>query len=157
MISYHRSQIRNEPSAKGPQLQLTKGWAVTEKMLDSLQLLRIETYPAIDRPGSPSATYSEGGKIGKRKAKRERDCTEEALAHLNQLKLIRSLWRALVSAFDTEFKPSKKPLLRVPNLLRAPTSPHRNICWNRPAGICFRSPSAIYRGGSRRGKWQAKG
>ena len=34
---------------KGPQTQLTKGWAVTGEALNSLQLLLIATYPAIVR------------------------------------------------------------------------------------------------------------
>ena len=38
--------------AKGPQPQVTKGWAATEEVLDSFQLLLIATYPAIVRLGS---------------------------------------------------------------------------------------------------------
>ena len=52
----------------------------------------------------------------KQNNKGERDYTDEALAILNQLKLLMNLWRALMSVFDIEFKPSKKPLPRVFNL-----------------------------------------
>ena len=45
-----------------------------------------------------------------RKHTRQRDYTIEALVLLNQLKLIMNLWRAFMSALDTEFKASKKPL-----------------------------------------------
>ena len=43
----HRIQTLKEASAKGPQPQLTKSWAVTEQVLDSLQFLLIAIYPAI--------------------------------------------------------------------------------------------------------------
>ena len=46
----HRIQTLKKTSDKGP--QLTKGWAVTEMVLDNLQLLLIATYPAIVRLGS---------------------------------------------------------------------------------------------------------
>ena len=41
-------------SRQGPQPQFTKGWAVTEELLGSLQLLLIATYPAIVRLESVS-------------------------------------------------------------------------------------------------------
>ena len=46
----------------------------------------------------------------------ERDYTDEALAHLNYLKPLKNLWRALMSALDKEFKHLKKPLQSVLNL-----------------------------------------
>ena len=46
----------------------------------------------------------------------ERDYTDEVLAPLNQPKPLMNLWRALMSALDTEFKISKKGLPRVLNL-----------------------------------------
>ena len=46
----------------------------------------------------------------------ECDYTDEALALLNHLKPIMNLWRALMSALDTKFKPLKKPFPRVLNL-----------------------------------------
>ena len=46
----------------------------------------------------------------------ECDYTDEALAILKHLKLLMDPWRALMSALDTEFKPSKKPLPKVLNL-----------------------------------------
>ena len=49
------------------------------------------------------------GDIAKTKQKGERDYSDETLAHLNQAKLLINLWRALMSALDTEFKPAKKP------------------------------------------------
>ena len=55
----------------------------------------------------------------------ERNYTDEALALLNHLKPLMNLWRALMSALDTEFK-----------LSQSPTPPHRNIHCNSPAGIC---------------------
>ena len=57
-----------------------------------------------------------------KKTKRgERKYTDIALALLNHLKLLMNLWRALISPLDTEFKSSKKTLLREfkLNLLRA--------------------------------------
>ena len=48
--------------------------------------------------------------------RRESDNTNEALALLKHLKLLMNLWKTLISAIDTEFKPSKKPLPRVANL-----------------------------------------
>ena len=46
---------------------------------------------------------------GLRKKERKYDYNDEAIVLLNHLKLLMSLWRALISALDTEFKPSKKP------------------------------------------------
>ena len=45
----------------------------------------------------------------------EREYTDEALALFNQPKIM-NLWRALMSALDTEFKLFKKILSRVLNL-----------------------------------------
>ena len=42
-------QAPKETPAKGSQPQLTKGWAVTEKMPGSFQILLIETYPTVAR------------------------------------------------------------------------------------------------------------
>ena len=67
----------------------------------------------------------------------ERDYTDEALAPLNQPKVLMSLWRASMSVLDTEFSLSKKALPRVLNL-------NRNMPCNSSAAICLRSPSAIY-------------
>ena len=50
--SRYRIQTSKEALSKGTQPQLIKGWAVTEEVLDSLQLLLIATYPAIIRLGS---------------------------------------------------------------------------------------------------------
>ena len=53
----------------------------------------------------------------KTKTKRgERDCTDEVLALLNNHKALMNLWRALISALETESKPLKKPLPRVFNI-----------------------------------------
>ena len=49
----------------------------------------------------------------------EHDYTDAALALLNRLKPLMNLCGALMLALDTEFKPSKKPLIRVLNLLRS--------------------------------------
>ena len=49
----------------------------------------------------------------------ERDYLDKVLALLNHLKPLMNLWRALISALDIEFEPSKRPLARVLNLLRA--------------------------------------
>ena len=47
-----------------------------------------------------------GGIIqAKAKQKRERDYNDEALALLNHLKPLMNLWRALMSALDTEYTP----------------------------------------------------
>ena len=54
--SRYRIQSLKEAPTKGLQPQLTKGWAVTEKLLDSLQLLLIAIYPAIVRLGSGTVT-----------------------------------------------------------------------------------------------------
>ena len=74
--------------------------------------------------------------------KGERNYADEAPAFPNLLKLLINLWRALMSALDTEFKSSKKSLLKVLNLnlLRALGSyrggalhsayPHRNMSRN---------------------------
>ena len=64
----------------------------------------------------------------------ESDYTDEALAFLNRHKLLINLWKALISALDTEFKPSKKPLPRVLNLnlLRA-RQLQRRRCYIYPA------------------------
>ena len=43
----HTIQTIKEAPAKCPQHQLTKGWAVIEEVLNSLQLLLIATYSAI--------------------------------------------------------------------------------------------------------------
>ena len=46
----------------------------------------------------------------------ESDYTDEALAFLNDLKLLMNMWRAMISGLDIELKLSKKPLPRVLNL-----------------------------------------
>ena len=56
------------------------------------------------------------GGITQTKQKEERDCNDEALALLNQPKLLMNLWRALKSALDTEFKASKKSIKRMKRL-----------------------------------------
>ena len=45
--------------------------------------------------------------------KGEHDYTVETLTLFNHLKPLMNLWRALMSALDTEFKPSMKPLLQL--------------------------------------------
>ena len=55
VVSRHRIQILKEATAMGPQSQFTKGWAATEEMFNSLQLLLIATYPAIVRLCSRSS------------------------------------------------------------------------------------------------------
>ena len=62
--------------------------------------------------GSSEITQTKQNKKG------ELDYTDEALALLN---LLMNLWKALMSALDPQFKPSKKPLLTeasILNLLR---------------------------------------
>ena len=61
------------------------------------------------------------GKEDQQSYKRERDFINEVLTLLNQLIPIIYLWKALMSALVTVFKPSKKPLPTVfnLNLLRA--------------------------------------
>ena len=54
--SPHKIQTLKEDTAKDPQPQLTKGWAVTGEVLESLQLLLIAIYPAIVWLGSATAT-----------------------------------------------------------------------------------------------------
>ena len=70
---------------------------------------------------------------------------------MNQPKPLIDLWRALMSALNTEFKRSKKPLPRVLNLnlprpgigaRQSPNPPHRNKICNSPVASCYRSPSA---------------
>ena len=93
----HRIQILKEVPTKGP--QFTKGCAVTEEVV----------------------VGSMEGRMGSRNKTKwgERDYTDEAISLFNHLKPLMNLWRALMSALDTEFKSSKKPLPRVLNLLRA--------------------------------------
>ena len=43
--SRHSFQNLKEENAKGLQPQPSKGWTVTEEVIDSLQLLLIATYP----------------------------------------------------------------------------------------------------------------
>ena len=45
--SRHRIQTLKEAPAKGLQPQPTKGWAVTEEVLDNVQHLLTATHPAI--------------------------------------------------------------------------------------------------------------
>ena len=49
--SLHRIQILKKATTKGPQPKFTKDWAVTEEVINSLQLLLIATYDAIDQLG----------------------------------------------------------------------------------------------------------
>ena len=65
----------------------------------------------------------------------ECDYTDEAPAPLNQPKLIMNLWRALMSALDTEFRLSKKALQRILKLPRA-------LQLQRRCLIVFNSPSS---------------
>ena len=52
MESWCQLSTQNSNFGKGYQLQFTKGWVVTEEVLDSLQLVLITTYPAIVRLAS---------------------------------------------------------------------------------------------------------
>ena len=84
---FFRIQKLKETSVKEP--QPTKGQPVAEKILDSQALL-----------------------IATQQAKGERDYNDEALALLNELKLLMNLWRSLMSTFGTEFKPLKTAINR---------------------------------------------
>ena len=65
------------------------------------------------RESRKGRTGSGGTTQNKQNKKRKTHYTDEDLALLNRPKLLMDLWIALMSALDTEFKPSKKPLSRL--------------------------------------------